>query len=71
MLYFRFSLKVFKNPEACKEINRIEEQALVCTDSESGGSRECVAPAEPVSRVLFEVRLPDLTLLCTAEGGIA
>ena len=49
MLHFRFSLKVFKNPEACKEINRIEEQALVCTDSESGGSRECVAPAEPVS----------------------
>ena len=70
MLYFRFSLKVFKNPEACKEINRIEEQALVCTDSESGGSRECVAPAEPVPRV-FKVRLPDLTLLCTAEGGIA
>ena len=45
-------------------MKRIEVQALVCTDSQSGGSRNCFAPAaaEPVSRV-FKVRLLDLTLL--------
>ena len=62
ILSFFLSKKVFKNPEACQELKRIEEQALMCTDSESGGSRNCFAPAEPVSRV-FKVRLPDFTLL--------